>query len=73
MNNELKVLLLKQACEDIKVNAEDIIGSTKYNKSLSIEISFKDEDEIPTIIINKEFPISFSEEINNYVVEKGWD
>ena len=73
MNNILKVLLLKQACEDIKANAEDIIGSTKYNKSLSIEISFKDEDEIPTIIINKEFPISFSEEINNYVVEKGWD
>ena len=73
MNNELKVLLLKQACEDIKANAEDIIGSTKYNKSLSIEISFKDEDEIPTIIINKEFPISFSEEIDNYVVEKGWD
>lgn len=73
MNNELKVLLLKQACEDIRVNAEDIIGSTKYNKSLSIEISFKDEDEIPTIIINKEFPISFSEEIDNYVVEKGWD
>ena len=73
MNNVLKVLLLKQACEDIKANAEDIIGSTKYNKNLSIEISFKDEDEIPTIIINKEFPISFSEEINNYVVEKGWD
>lgn len=73
MNNELKVLMVKQACEDIKANAEDIIGSTKYNKSLSIEISFKDEDEIPTIIINKEFPISFSEEINNYVVEKGWD
>lgn len=73
MNNELKVLMVKQACEDIKANAEDIIGSTKYNKSLSIEISFKDEDEIPTIIINKEFPISFSEEINNYVVEKGWN
>ena len=73
MNNELKVLLLKQACEDIKANAEDIIGSTKYNKSLSIEISFKDEDAIPTIIINKEFPISFSEEIDNYVIEKGWN
>lgn len=73
MNNELKVLLLKQACEDIKANAEDIIGSTKYNKSLSVEISFKDEDEIPIIIINKEFPISFSKEIENYVVEKGWD
>lgn len=72
MNNELKVLLLKQACEDIKTNAEDIIGSTKYNKSLSVEISFENEDEIPTIIINKEFPISFSEEINNYVVERGW-
>ena len=73
MNNELKVLMLKQACEDIKANAEDIIGSTKYNKSLSVEINFEDEDEIPTIIINKEFPISFSEEIDNYVVEKGWD
>lgn len=72
MNNELKVLMLKQACEDIKANAEDIIGSTKYNKSLSVEINFEDEDEIPTIIINKEFPISFSEEINNYVIEKGW-
>jgi len=73
MNNELKVLLLKQACEDIKANAEDIIGSTKYNKSLSVEINFEDEDEFPTIIINKEFPISFSEEIDNYVIEKGWD
>ena len=73
MNQDLKVLLLKQACEDIKANAEDIIGSTKYNKSLSVEIYFEDEDEIPTIIINKEFPISFSKEIDNYVVEKGWD
>lgn len=73
MNQDLKVLLLKQACEDIKANAEDIIGSTKYNKSLSVEINFEDEDEFPTIIINKEFPISFSEEIDNYVVEKGWD
>ena len=73
MNQDLKVLLLKQACEDIKANAEDIIGSTKYNKSLSVEINFEDEDEFPTIIINKEFPISLSEEINNYVVEKGWD
>lgn len=73
MNRDLKVLLLKQACEDIKANAEDIIGSTKYNKSLSVEINFEDEDEFPTIIINKEFPISFSEEIDNYVIEKGWD
>lgn len=73
MNNELKVLMLKQACEDIKANAEDIIGSTKYNKSLSVEINFEDEDEFPTIIINKEFPISFSEEIDNYVIEKGWN
>lgn len=73
MNNELKVLLLKQACEDIKANAKDIIGSTKYNKSLSVEINFEDEDEFPTIIINKEFPISFSEEIDNYIIEKGWD
>ena len=73
MNQDLKVLMLKQACEDIKANAEDIIGSTKYNKNLSVEINFKDEDEIPTIIINKEFPISFSKEIENYIVEKGWD
>jgi len=73
MNHDLKVLLLKQACEDIKANAEDIIGSTKYNKSLSVEINFEDENEIPTIIINKEFPISFSEEIDNYIVEKGWN
>ena len=73
MNQDLKVLMLKQACEDIKANAEDIIGSTKYNKNLSVEINFKDEDEIPTIIINKEFPISFSKEIENYIIEKGWD
>lgn len=73
MNQDLKVLMLKQACEDIKANAEDIIGSTKYNKNLSVEINFEDEDEIPTIIINKEFPISYSKEIENYVVEKGWD
>ena len=73
MNKDLKVLLLKQACEDIKANAEDIIGSTKYNKSLSVEINFKDEDETPTITINKEFPISFSKEIENYVVENGWN
>lgn len=72
MNNDLKILMLKQACEDIKANAEDIIGSTKYDKSLSIEINFF-EDEIPTIIINKEFPISFSEEIENCILEKGWD
>lgn len=72
MDRDLKVLMLKQACEDIKANAEDIIGSTKYDKSLSIEINFF-EDEIPTIIINKEFPISFSEEIENCILEKGWD
>ena len=52
MNKELKVLLLKQACEDIKANAEDIIGGTKYDKSLSVEIRFY-ENEAPTITINK--------------------
>lgn len=72
MNKELKVLLLKQACEDIKANVEDIVGGTKYEKEFSIEINFN-EDEVPTIIINKEFPISFSKEIENYIVEKGWD
>lgn len=71
MNKELKVLLLKQACEDIKANAEDIIGGTKYDKTLSVEIKFY-EDESPTITINKEFPVEFSNEINNYVLEKGW-
>lgn len=72
MNNDLKVLMLRQACEDIKANAKDIIGSTKYDKSLSVEINFF-EDEIPTITINKEFPISFSEEIENCILEKGWN
>lgn len=72
MNQDLKVLMLKQACEDIKANAEDIIGSTKYNKNLSVEINFN-EDEVPTITINKEFPISYSKEIDNYIIEKGWD
>ena len=72
MNQDLKVLMLKQACEDIKVNAEDIIGSTKYNKNLSVEINFN-EDEVPTITINKEFQISYSKEIDNYIIEKGWD
>ena len=72
MNKELKVLLLKQACEDIKANAEDIIGGTKYEKKFSIEINFN-EDEVPTITINKEFPISYSKEIDNYIIEKGWD
>ena len=73
MNKDLKVLLLKQACEDIKANAEDIIGSTKYNKSLSVEINFFEEDETPTITINKEFPVEFSDEIYSYVVENGWN
>lgn len=72
MNNDLKLLMLRQACEDIKANAKDIIGSTKYDKSLSVEINFF-EDEIPTITINKEFPISFSEEIENCILEKGWN
>ena len=72
MNKELRINLLKQACEDIKENAEDIIGATKYDKSLSVEINFCDE-EFPTITINKEFPVTFSDEITNYILEKGFD
>ena len=72
MNKELKVLLLKQACEDIKANAEDIIGGTKYDISLSVEIRFY-KNEAPPITINKEFPVEFSEEIESYVLKKGWN
>lgn len=72
MNKELRIKLLKQACEDIKENAEDIVGGTKYDKSLSVEIKFYDE-EFPTITINKEFPVTFSDEIANHILEKGFD
>jgi len=72
MNKELRIKLLKQACEDIKNNADDIIGGTQYDKSLSVEINFYDE-EFPTITINKEFPVTFSDEIANHILEKGFD
>ena len=72
MNKELRIKLLKQACKDIENNAEDIVGSTQYDKSLSVEIRFYDE-EFPTITINKEFPITFTDEISNHILEKGFD
>lgn len=72
MNKELKIEFLKQACKDIEENAEDIIGSTKYDKSLSIEIRFLDEDA-PSIIINKEFPVSYTENIDACLVKNGWN
>jgi len=39
---------------------------------LSVEIKFYDE-EFPTITINKEFPVTFSDEITNHILEKGFD
>lgn len=72
MNKELRIKLLKQACKDIENNAEDIIGCTQYDKSLSVEIKFYDE-EFPTITINKEFPVTFSDEITNHILEKGFN
>lgn len=66
MNKELRIKLLKQACKDIENNAKDIIGSTKYDKTLSIEICFYD-NEFPTITINKEFPVSFTDEIEDCI------
>lgn len=72
MDKELRIKLLKQACKDIENNAEDIVGSTKYDKNLSIDINFYDE-EFPTITINKEFPATFSDEITNHILEKGFD
>lgn len=72
MNKELRIKLLKQACKDIEENAEDIIGSTKYDKSLSVEIRFCDED-VPSIIINKEFPVSCTENIEACVLKNGWN
>lgn len=72
MNKELRIKLLKQACKDIENNAEDIIGGTQYDKSLSVEIKFYDE-EFPTITINKEFPVSFTDEITNHILEKGFN
>lgn len=36
------------------------------------EIRFYDE-EFPTITINKEFPITFTDEISNHILEKGFD
>ena len=66
MNKELRVKLLKQACKDIENNAEDIVGNTKYDTTLSVEINF-DDNEFPTITINKEFPVSFTDEIENFI------
>ncbi len=66
MNKELRIKLLKQACKDIENNAEDIVGNTKYDKTLNVEICF-DDNEFPTIVVNKEFPVSFTDEIEDYI------
>lgn len=68
MNKELRINLLKQACEDIKENAEDIVGNTKYDTALSVEICFYD-NEFPTITINKEFPVMDTEEVRDFVLK----
>lgn len=68
MNKELRINLLKQAREDIKENAEDIIGATKYDNSLTVEINFYN-NEFPTITINKEFPITITEEIKDFIMK----
>lgn len=68
MNKELRIKLLKQACKDIENNAEDIVGGTKYNKSLSVEINFYDE-EFPTITVNKEFPVMITEEVRDFILK----
>lgn len=68
MNKELRIELLKQACEDIKENAEDIVGNTKYDKILNVEICF-DDNEFPTITINKEFPVMITEEVRDFILK----
>lgn len=72
MNHNLRIELLKQACEDIKYHAEEIVGSTKFDKSLSISIDFYDEN-FPTITINKEFPVTFSDKTQDIVAKEGWN
>lgn len=68
MNKELRIKLLKQACKDIENNAEDIVGNTKYDKTLNVEICF-DDNEFPTITINKEFPITITKEIEDFIIK----
>lgn len=75
MREEVKVLYLKQACKDIEEHAEEIIGSTKWNKSLEISIIFDETEEYttPCIRINKEFFVTFSDDIYREVMTGGWD
>lgn len=68
MNKELRIELLKQACKDIENNAEDIVGNTKYDTTLCVEICFND-NEFPTITINKEFPVMITEEVRDFVLK----
>ena len=64
---------LKQACNDIKNLAEEIVGSVEYTKYFTIEITFDDDDGgYPTITINKEFPVTFSDEMNKILLYKGY-
>lgn len=68
MNKELRIELLKQACKDIENNAEDIVGNTKYDTTLSVKICFND-NEFPTITINKEFPVMITEEVRDFILK----
>ena len=74
MNKELRMACLKQACDDIKNLAEEIVGSVEYTKYFTIEITFDDDDSgYPTITINKEFPVTFSDEMNKILLWKGYN
>lgn len=68
MNKELRIELLKQACKDIENNAEDIVGNTKYDTTLSVEINF-DDNKFPTITVNKEFPVMITEEVRDFILK----
>jgi len=72
VNKELRIAYIKQACDDIKNLAEEIVGSSEYTKYFTIEITFDDGDSgYPTITINKEFPVTFSDEIKKILLRKG--
>ena len=74
MNHKLEIEFLKQACEDIKSHAEEIVGTTKFDKNLEISIRLIDEyDEcIPMIVINKKFPVTLSDEAQDIIAIEGW-
>ena len=56
------VALLKQAADDIKNNAENIIGKWGNKQDLCITIQFY-ENEAPVININREHVVTITDEI----------